>query len=100
MKCSKCGREFDQYGKDGERVPTIYGDAQGYECSDSYYFCRRCEVYTVKTVHESFPSGDLDTTTRGPVSKEQGDAKVALIRRCPTPTDKWCHCEAHRAIFP
>jgi len=78
LKCSQCGKDLDQEGKDG-RVASISGSIMGDEYSDSYYFCSQCEVYTVEIYHDRF-LGEDEVSMRGPVSKSEGDAKVELIR--------------------
>ncbi len=97
LQCSKCGEDLDQEGKKG-RVVSISGGIMGDEYIDSYYFCSRCQVYTVEVYHDRF-LGEDDVSIRGPVPKEEGDAKVQLIGQCPEPWNKKCRCEAHRSYF-
>ncbi|MFO7696681.1 MAG: hypothetical protein R6X16_05945 [Anaerolineae bacterium] len=70
----------------------------GDECTESWYYCTRCQAYTVEVYWDTF-LGDDTVSLRGPVSRVQGDEQVALIRRCPTPWLKSCRCDAHRAYF-
>ena len=70
----------------------------GDEYTESYYFCEDCQVYTVKIYHDRF-SGDEEISDRGPLTKKEGDEEVKLIRRCSTPWDKKCRCEAHSIYF-
>ena len=72
----------------------------GDEYTESYYLCPSCQVYTVSVERDRFDGdGELSENVYGPVSKEKGDEKVALIRRCDRSYDKKCRCEAHRAYF-
>ncbi len=79
-------------------MASISGGIMGDEYIDSYYFCSRCQVYTVELYHDRF-LGEEDVSIRGPVPKEEGDAKVECIRQCPEPWNKKCRCEAHRSYF-
>ena len=97
IRCSQCEREFDQQGKEGP-VASISGSIMGDEYVESYYFCDRCEVYTVEIYHDRF-LGEDEVSVRGPVPKSEGDIKVELIRQCPDPWDKKCRCKAHQSYF-
>jgi hypothetical protein len=81
-----------------ERVAFMSGLIMGDECVESYYLCGQCGVYTVEVYWDLFSGGE-EVSTRGPVSKEVGDAKVALIRQCPEPWEKYCRCKAHRIYW-
>lgn len=70
----------------------------GDECVETYYFCQSCGVYTVEVYWDMF-SGEETASVSGPVSKEEGDAKVKLIRQCSRPWDKKCRCPAHLTYF-
>lgn len=97
LQCSKCKGELDQ--PSGESfMASISGGIMGDEYIESYYFCNPCGVYTVKILHDRF-LGEDEVFTKGPVSKEDGDAKVELIRQCSQPWDKKCRCDAHRSYF-
>ena len=97
IKCSQCGREFDEQGREGF-VPSISGGIMGDEYIESYYFCNLCGVYTVEILHDRF-LGEEEVSVRGPVSKSEGDAKVELIKQCSRHWDKKCRCGAHRSYF-
>ncbi len=94
IRCSQCGREFDQE----ERLASISGSVMGDEYIDSYYFCSRCDVYTIEAYHDRF-LGEDDVSIRGPVAKSEGDAMVQLIRQCSEPWNKKCRCKAHQTYF-
>ncbi len=96
IRCSECGTELDR--QDENRVASISGSIMGDEYTDTYYFCSRCEVYTVEVYHDRF-LGEDEVSIRGPLSKSEGDAKVKLIRQCQEPWDKKCRCEAHQSYF-
>ena len=70
----------------------------GDEYIESYFFCDDCKIYTVEIYHDRF-LGEESVFFRGPVSKEDGDAQVAIIKRCDSPWDKKCRCAAHREYF-
>ncbi len=95
--CSGCGRAFGGQGAPG-RVASIAGSIMGDEYVDTYYFCDRCAVYTVEHYHDRF-SGEEGASVSGPLPRASGDAKVAIIRRCSTPFDKTCRCQAHLDYF-
>ena len=97
MVCSKCGKELED-GEGGARVASISGSVMGDEYIDSFYFCSDCEVYTKEAYRDSF-SGSDSSSVVGPISKEEGDEKVKLIRECDTPWNKRCRCKAHREYF-
>lgn len=97
MHCSQCGKEFDQK-EGGQPVASISGSIMGDEQIDSYFFCTECGVYTVEFYCDQFLNED-EVSVQGPISKEEGDAKVTLIRKCPQPWDKKCRCMAHKEYF-
>src|SRR5574341_1605702 len=97
IRCAQCGGDFCGQPKEA-RVASISGSIMGEEYIDSYYFCSRCEVYTVEVYHDRF-LGEDDASTQGPVPKPEGDSKVDLIRQCSEPWNKRCRCEAHRSYF-
>jgi hypothetical protein len=70
----------------------------GDEYIESFFFCDSCRVYTVEIYHDRF-MGEEHIFFRGPVSQRDGDAQVAIIRRCDRPWDKKCRCAAHREYF-
>jgi len=97
IRCSQCGRDFDR--RAGDRcVASISGSIMGDEYTESYYFCNRCEVYTVEIYHDRF-LGEDEVSIRGPVSRSEGDVKVELIKQCSEPWNKKCRCEAHQSYF-
>jgi len=94
IRCLQCGNELS-----GQKsVPSISGEIMGDEYTESYYLCSHCGVYTIEVYHDRF-SGEDTVSLRGPISKSQGEAKIALIRQCPEPWNKRCRCKAHRAYF-
>ncbi len=84
--------------QDENRMASISSSILGDEYTDTYYFCSRCEVYTVEFYHDRF-LGEDEVLIRGPVSKSEEDAKVKLIRQRPEQWDKKCRCEAHQPYF-
>ena len=79
-------------------MASISGSIMGDEYIDSYYYCETCQVYTVEEYFDRF-LGDGDARVRGPFTKEEGDAQVALIRQCDEPWNKKCRCPAHMSYF-
>ena len=94
MRCKQCMRAFGAE----DRVASISGSIMGDEHTDSYFVCPACGVYTVVNWWDNF-TGLETVTSSGPLSKDDGDAQVALIERCATPWNKKCRCEAHVAYF-
>ena len=88
LKCVKCGVLRD-------RAAFICYEVMGDEYIESFFFCPDCGVYTVEVYHDHF-LGPSTASVQGPVSREEGDAAVEKIRRCPKPSSKRCDCPAHR----
>jgi hypothetical protein len=97
IPCSKCGKDLSEEGKNSA-LASISGSIMGDEYTESFFFCKDCQVYTVIIVHDRF-CGEEDVSYRGPLTKKEGDEDVKLIKQCSTPWDKKCRCEAHRAYF-
>ena len=97
MNCSKCGQAIGS-GNIDARVAFICGSVMGDEYIESYFFCERCQMYTVEIYHDRF-SGEDSVATRGPVEREEAEEQIAIIRRCPEPDNKRCRCEAHMEYF-
>lgn len=74
------------------------GSIMGDEESETYYFCGACQVYFIEYCRDSFTLGESRKQSKE-LSKADGDAKIALIRRCERPWDKRCRCEAHQEYF-
>lgn len=70
----------------------------GDECTDCYYWCADCGVYTLRLYRDVF-TGPEEAHDSGPLDKEEGDRRLAIIRGCPDPGDGRCRCPAHRAYF-
>ena len=70
----------------------------GDEVTDSYFLCPMCGVYTVAKWWDDF-TGEETMNLAGPVSKEEGEVRIELIRKCSRPWDKKCRCQAHREYF-
>jgi hypothetical protein len=94
MNCSECGRPF----LPEECRASISGSIMGDECIESYYYCSPCGVYTMEVYFDRF-SGQESSSVYGPIEKEAGDGKVALIKGCAEPWDKKCRCAAHMSYF-
>jgi hypothetical protein len=94
IPCIVCGRTFS----DEDFAASISGSIMGDEHTDTYYLCPVCQVYTVINYWDDF-TGTESSELSGPVTLDQGNKLVALIRQCAEPWDKKCRCEAHRAYF-
>jgi hypothetical protein len=94
VRCSRCGREFEL----GERVAWISGKVMGDECTDCYYWCSACAVYTVRLSRDVFLGPETVRTSEA-ISKEEGDRRLRLIRSCPEPQNERCKCDGHREYF-
>lgn len=92
--CLHCRRAF----RKEELAASISGSILGDEYTDTYFLCTVCQLYTVVSWHDNF-TGTETLSTSGPISRRDGDANVSLIRRCATPWDKKCRCEAHLTYF-
>ena len=94
IRCVQCGRPFAIE----ECVALISGRVMGDECTDSYYWCPECEVYSVRLRRDAF-LGEETVHDSEPIPREEGERRVALIGRCPQPWNERCRCPAHREYF-
>ena len=94
MECIQCKRPFSPE----KPIASISGSIMGDEHTDAYFLCPVCGVYTVVSWWDNF-TGDETMSLSGPLSKQEGDERVELIRQCSEPWDKKCRCEAHLAYF-
>lgn len=94
MQCIQCKRLF----LNEEQIASISGSIMGDEHTDAYFLCPVCGVYTVASWWDDFTGVESETVS-GPKSRQEGDARVELIRQCSEPWDKKCRCEAHRKYF-
>jgi hypothetical protein len=94
MNCTQCEREF----ADEDRLASISGSICGDECTDVYYLCPVCRVFTVANWWDNF-TGDETMNISGPLEEQDGMERVALIKRCSEPWDKKCRCKAHLEYF-
>lgn len=91
MKCLTCGNIAI---KRSAISIFVFGDEYIY----TYFFCRKCNTYTVESYHDSFMGDDV-ITFLPPISKEEGDEAIKLINLCPDPMNKHCDCSSHKALF-
>ncbi len=94
FKCSNCGRILAAQN----RMASISGSIMGDEHTDSYFLCPACDLYTVIRWWDNF-TGVESASSSGPLSREQGDARINLIAKCDRSWDKHCRCESHLACF-
>jgi hypothetical protein len=97
MTCKQCGRKLDGENTNA-RVVSMSGSIMGDECTDTYYLCPDCDVYTVEQYWDYFSGGE-SASEQGPVARADGDDAVASIRQCAEPWNKKCRCPSHRAHF-
>lgn len=90
IKCQQCHRPFQRDAWAG----TILGESHG----DTWFLCPICNLYTVVTTWDTVTAKD-NRSVSGPISKAEGDQRLALIRQCLEPTNKQCYCDAHLAYF-
>lgn len=95
MQCIQCKRPFDL---EKDRIVSISGSIMGDENIETYFLCPVCDVYTLTIYWDSFTGGEAERLL-GPLARQEGDEKVALIQRCPKPWSKRCRCDAHRKYF-
>jgi len=81
-----------------ERVALISGTIMGDECTDCYFWCEACGVYTIRLHRDSF-TGVESYRDSEPIPKEEGERRLALIRSCTEPWNGRCRCEGHREYF-
>ena len=94
MRCAGCGKEFDKTCQ----VASISGRIMGDECTDVYYWCESCGVYTLRMIREVFAGPETERAC-DPMSNLEGDRRIEIIGRCSEPYDERCRCEAHREYF-
>jgi hypothetical protein len=94
VRCSRCGREFVPE----EQVACISGKIMGDECTDCYYWCGACGVYTIRLIRDVFVGPETERSSE-PIPKEEGDRRLGLIRSCPEPHNERCKCDGHREYF-
>ncbi|MBN1901124.1 hypothetical protein JW926_07355 [Candidatus Sumerlaeota bacterium] len=91
----KMQKNFDPQTDDF--AASISGSFMGDEYTETYFFCKDCNIYTLEICHDRF-LGEEDISIQS-IPKEQGDAQAALIRKCPEPWNKKCRCDAHKQYF-
>ena len=92
--CSRCGRTFSE----ADFVACIAARIMGDACTDCYYWCAACGVYTVRLYRDVFV-GEETAHGSEPISREEGERRLGLIRSCENPGDDRCHCKAHLEYF-
>ena len=92
MTCSSCKRDLGDFSS---RAAVISVERLGDEYTESYFYCDRCECWTVELYIDRF-LGEETSRVDGPIPKDKGDKLVELIRQCPDPTDKHCKCKIHQ----
>jgi len=94
IQCLQCQRSFEHE----KPIASISGSIMGDEVTDSYFLCPMCGVYTVAKWWDDF-TGEETMNLAGPMSREEGEARIELIGKCSRSWDKKCRCHAHREYF-
>ncbi len=94
LQCKQCKRPFGAEDRKGSISGSIMGD----EHTDSYFLCPACDVYTVVSWWDDF-TGVETVNSSGPLPRQDGDERVALINTCEEPWNKKCRCRAHVDYF-
>jgi hypothetical protein len=95
MDCFNCNHYIGEMGQQDASISIlVLGDEYIY----SYFRCPACEMYAAEQYHDRF-MGDSEIALMKPIPKEEGEEIVALIKRCPRPSDKFCECESHKALY-
>ncbi len=94
VSCTNCGNEMHGDAS----VASMSGSILGDECTESFFLCERCDCYTV-TIFWSCFSGTETSSVKGPLTKQDGERQVDLIRKCAEPWNKKCRCDAHCSYF-
>jgi hypothetical protein len=94
LRCLGCGAPLDPRAS----AASISGSILGDEVTDSFHACAACGAYTVEVYRDRF-AGEGESALRGPLSREEGEERVRVVRGCAEPWDKRCRCPAHRAYF-
>jgi len=67
IQCIQCKRPFLA----DDRIASMSGSIMGDECTDVYYLCPSCQVYTVASWRDNF-TGVESMHLSGPVGKGKG----------------------------
>ena len=90
MRCRACTDELSGI------VASISTMPAGIEYIHSYAYCSPCDLYTRETYKDNW-TGDADIFVET-MDRGVAESKIAQIRGCPAPTDKFCDCPVHRSI--
>lgn len=82
---------------DAESLASICGEVFGDEYIDTFYRCAHCAAYCRESFRDRF-SGP-NSARMEPLEPRAAEALIELVRRCPSPSDEDCRCEAHREYF-
>jgi hypothetical protein len=92
MDCAACHQPL------GKAEAAIAIFVMGDEYIYSYFACRSCGSWTVRSYHDRF-LGDDSVDVLGPFPAAVGERAVALVRACPAPMSKGCECASHQALY-
>lgn len=114
--CMKCGKSlaappwwrqvFEWFGSSAKnqdsggrpRRASIAIFVLGHECVYTYCRCRSCGFYSVHSYWDCWDGKD-PVKHLGPFPAEVGDRCVDLVQACPSPMDRDCECDSHKALY-
>ncbi len=92
IPCGNCGITLT------ESVGGISILVMGDEYIYSYFLCTICDEYTAESYHDRF-FGDPSIGHVTGISREEGDRIATAITTCPKPSNKFCECPSHKALY-
>jgi hypothetical protein len=90
-RCARCHAAL------GACEASITGDVFGDACTDSYFPCPACGAYTLELLRDRFLGEDESRFST--LGHDEARRRIALVARCPDPSDKRCRCPAHVEYF-
>jgi hypothetical protein len=81
-----------------DRIAFMCGEVFGDKYIESYFRCISCGGYTLEVYRDSF-AGQDHVSPGILVESNVAEARIALIGRCSTPSNKHCRCPTHREYF-
>lgn len=81
-----------------DAVASLCVQTGGDEVIFSYFLCEPCQEWTAEQYRDRF-TGDAEISSFGPLPADEGRLILALIERCPDPTNKRCSCVSHLQLL-
>ena len=92
IPCGTCGETLSQCL--GGISILVMGDEYIY----SYFLCEACNEYTAESYRDRFMGGSF-IGHEPHISRDEGDQIIKAIKACPKPSDKFCQCPSHEALY-